>query len=169
VTIRQDPATVTGPALRRFMRRWATGVAVVTTTAQDRPTGCTANSFTSVSLTPPLVLVSLAQQSRTLASIMRHGAFGVCLLGRRQRGLADRFASAPPEDRFTGVAHRTVDGVPVLTDAMAAMACRVEHTIAAADHVLVLGRPTWCDCDGSPDPIVHFGSHYQSLAGPPHD
>jgi len=156
---------VTGPALRRFMRRWATGVAVVTATDEGRPTGCTANSFTSVSLTPPLVLVSLAEQSRTLGSITRHGAFGVSLLGRRQRDLADRFATAPTGERFAGVDHTLVDGTPVLTGAMAAMVCQVEHAIPAADHVLVLGRPTWCDCDGSPDPIVHFGSHYQSLAG----
>jgi flavin reductase (DIM6/NTAB) family NADH-FMN oxidoreductase RutF len=146
------------------MRRWATGVAVVTATAQGRPTGCTASSFTSVSLSPPLVLVSLYRSSRTLAAIAGHGAFGINLFGRQHRDPADRFATAPAEQRFGGVGHRLVRDVPVIDEAMAALVCRVEHTVAAADHLLVLGQPVWCDQRGVADPLVHFGSHYQCLA-----
>ncbi|MFJ9454267.1 flavin reductase family protein [Kitasatospora sp. NPDC101447] len=161
---RPETPAVTGPALRSVMRRWATGVALVTATPQGRPTGCTASSFTSVSLSPPLVLVSLRRSSRTLAAITGQGAFGINLLGRHHQDLADRFATAPAEQRFAGIGHRLVRDVPVIDEAMAALVCRVERTVAAADHLLVLGQPLWCDRNGAADPLVHFGSHYQCLA-----
>ncbi|MFH8384322.1 flavin reductase family protein [Kitasatospora sp. NPDC018058] len=164
VTPRPETPTVTGPALRSVMRRWATGVALVTATAQGRPTGCTASSFTSVSLSPPLVLVSLYRSSRTLAAITSQGAFGINLLGRHHQDLADRFATAPAERRFAGIGHRLVQDVPVIDEAMATLVCRVERTVAAADHLLLLGQPIWCDQHGAADPLVHFGSHYQCLA-----
>ncbi|MFE9423196.1 flavin reductase family protein [Kitasatospora sp. NPDC006697] len=164
MTARPDPGAVTGPALRSVLRRWATGVALVTATAQGRPTGCTASSFTSISLSPPLVLVSLDRGSRTLAAITGAGAFGINLLGRHHRDLAERFATAPADRRFDGVGHRLVREVPVVDGAMAALVCRLERTVAAADHLLVLGQPVWCDQRGTADPLVHFGSHYQCLA-----
>ncbi|WFE58739.1 flavin reductase family protein [Micromonospora sp. WMMD712] len=155
---------VGGPELREFMRNWATGVAVVTSRAAGHPVGCTVNAFTSVSLRPPLLLVSLARTSRTLAAITAEGGFAVNLLGRRQRALADRFATGVVEDRFAGVAYRALDGMPLLDGAMAAAVCAVTQLIAAADHVLVLGAPYWCEATGDADPAVFLGGRYRTVS-----
>ncbi|WP_063643007.1 flavin reductase family protein [Actinoplanes sp. N902-109] len=151
-----------GAELRTFMRSWATGVAVVTGAVAGRAAGCTVNAFTSVSLDPPLLLVSLATTSRTLAAVETTGVFGVNLLTRRQARLADRFA-APLPDRFAGVAHRMVDGVPVLDGALAAATCTVARTIAVADHVLVLGTPVRVGLRTDADPAVLFGGGYRAV------
>jgi flavin reductase (DIM6/NTAB) family NADH-FMN oxidoreductase RutF len=163
VTISAEQAAVTGRAFRSFMRNWATGVTVVTSSFGQHPIGCTVNAFTSVSLHPPLVLISLAEQSRTLAAIMTRDAFGINLLAWRQRHLAQQFAAAS-DDRFTEVPYRLECGVPVLEGAMAAAVCEVERAIVAADHVLVLGRPQWFDCADSPDPVIFFGNGYRTFS-----
>ncbi|MFF3867912.1 flavin reductase family protein [Micromonospora sp. NPDC001898] len=157
------PAPVSGPELREFMRNWATGVAVVTSRLAGRPVGCTVNAFTSVSLRPPLLLVSLARTSRTLAAITAEGGFAVNLLDRRQRELADRFATAAG-DRFAGVAHRTVDGLPLLDGAMAVAVCTVTQLIGVADHTLVLGSPYRFQAGDDADPAVFFGGHYRTVS-----
>ena len=158
---------VTGAELRGFMRSWTTGVAVVTSSHLGLPTGCTVNAFTSVSLRPPLVLVSLAETSRTLAVITHRQVFGVNLLTARQTVLAARFASSA-SDRFVGLDYRTEHGVPLFTEALATMACTVDQTIAAADHVLVLGRPILPILLGGrqeAEPAVFFDGRYRSLSG----
>jgi flavin reductase (DIM6/NTAB) family NADH-FMN oxidoreductase RutF len=167
--IRTDlAATATPAAVRGFMRKWATGVAVVTSCSAGTPVGCTVNAFTSVSLCPPLLLVSLAQRSHTLAAATAWGAFGVNLLTWRQRHLAEQFAGAA-SDRFCGVEHRLWRGVPVLDGALGVAVCTVEQIIPVADHALLLGSPQWCDdraeaaqLDGhDAAPAVFFGGGYR--------
>lgn len=158
--------SVTGPDLRRFMRRWPGGVAVVTTAHEGRPAGCAVNSFISVSLRPPLVLVSLAERSRTLAAIGECRAFCVNVLARRQHRLAEHFATTPG-DRFAGVPYRWEGGVPVLDGTVAAAVCTVERIISAADHALVLGAPRWCAQDESAEPVVFFQGAYYVLPDHP--
>jgi 3-hydroxy-9,10-secoandrosta-1,3,5(10)-triene-9,17-dione monooxygenase reductase component len=153
---------VDGPALRAFMRNWPGGVAIVTARRGRQPTGCTVTAFISVSLNPPLVLVSLAEQSRTLSAITAQGAFGVNVIPWDQRHLAERFAATSP-DKFIGVNYRWRGGVPVLLGAMAAMVCSVDQVLAASDHILIFGRPTWCDHDGGTDPVILFGGAYSPL------
>lgn len=151
---------VSGPELRRFMRRWPTGVAVVTTSAADRPAGCTVNSFTSVSLSPPLLLVCMSDTSRTLSAILRQGLFCVNLLGRRQRRLAELFAGTSP-DQFRDLPFRLVHGMPVLDGVIAATVCEVQSYLPAADHVLLLGTPRWCTPpDNDEQPMVFFAGQY---------
>jgi 3-hydroxy-9,10-secoandrosta-1,3,5(10)-triene-9,17-dione monooxygenase reductase component len=149
-------ANAAGPdEFHRFMRAWATGIAVVTGHGAARPVGCTVTAVMSVSLRPPLLLVSLANESRTLAAIRYQGSFGVSLLAGDQAHLAEHFATAPG-DRFARVPHHVVDGVPVLDEALATAACHVERVIAAADHTLVLGRPHWYGECGAEVPLVRF-------------
>jgi len=148
---------------RTVMGHFATGVTIVTSSFGQQPIGCTVNAFTSVSLHPPLVLVSLAEQSRTLAAITTRDVFGINMLAWRQRHLAQQFAAAS-DDRFTEVPYRLECGVPVLEGAMAAAVCEVERAIVVADHVLVLGRPQWFDCADSPDPVIFFGGWYQTFS-----
>ncbi|HZR48592.1 MAG TPA: flavin reductase family protein [Streptosporangiaceae bacterium] len=155
---------VTSSGLRQFMRNWPGGAAIVTACRDGHPAGCTVTAFFSVSLNPPLVLISLSRQSRTLSAIAEHGAFGVNVLSWRHRGLAGRFAE-PHTDRFADVPYRLQDSVPILEDAMAALVCELEQLFPAADHTLVLGRPQWYVCDDSQDPVVLFGGTHQRIAG----
>ncbi|GAA2713848.1 flavin reductase family protein [Micromonospora olivasterospora] len=157
------PGGVSGPVLREFMRNWATGVAVVTSHVDGRPVGCTVNAFTSVSLRPPLLLVSLGRASRTLAAVTAEGAFAVNLLDRRQCQLADQFA-APIPNRFAGVPHRIRDGLPLLDGAMAVAVCTVTQVIGVADHALVLGAPYWCQARPGAEPAVFFGGGYRAVS-----
>jgi 3-hydroxy-9,10-secoandrosta-1,3,5(10)-triene-9,17-dione monooxygenase reductase component len=160
--------TVEGPALRRFMRRWPGGIAVVTTVADRygrQAVGCTVSAFISVSLRPPLVLVSLAEHSSTLAAVAERQIFCVNVLAESQRELAEQFATASV-DRFAGVAYGWEQGVPVLEGTVAAAVCRVDRIVAAADHALVLGVPQWCRQDENADPVVYFEGAYYTL--PPH-
>lgn len=158
--------TATGPALRRFMRRWPGGVAVVTSAVgaeMAEPVGCTVSAFISVSLCPPLVLVSLAEGSRTLAAIEQQGRFGVNVLAAAQDALATRFA-APTGDRFADVPYHWEHGVPVLEDTAAGAVCVVDRIVAAADHALVLGALRHCRQDDTTRPVVFFAGSYYALS-----
>lgn len=157
-----DKVPVTEQALRHFMRSWPVGVAIVTGALDGRPAGCTVNSFISVSLRPPLVLVSLAHSSRTLATIAATRAFGVNVLTRHQRELAERFATGTG-DRFASVHYRWEHGIPVLEGTSAAAVCGVDRIIDVADHALLLGRPQWCFAVNGGDPLVFTGQAYWTL------
>ncbi len=89
-------------SLRHFMRQWATGVTLVTCALAEERQGMTVSSFTSVSLTPPLILVSLEIGSATHALLSRVGSFAVSILEESQQAISDRFAGRDPEiiDRF---------------------------------------------------------------------
>ncbi|MBK3576104.1 flavin reductase family protein [Streptomyces sp. MBT65] len=137
---RAEASTLAPDPFHRFMRTWATGITVVTTRRAERLFGCTVTAFTSVSLRPALLLVSLARGSRTLAAVQERGVFAVNVLPDDLGALADRFATMPG-DRFATVAHRLVEGVPVLEEAMASVVCRVHSAVPVADHMLVLGHP----------------------------
>ena len=91
--------TLTGADFRAFMRTWPTGVAVVTSTAGPEPVGCTVNTFTSVSLCPPLLLISLARHSGTLAAITRRESFGVNVIGFADRAPGRRGGRSWAGDR----------------------------------------------------------------------
>ncbi|MFD5825256.1 flavin reductase family protein [Lentzea sp. NPDC060358] len=161
MTARAEPA-LTGADFLGFMRAWPTGIAVVTSTAGTAPVGCTVNAFTSISLRPPLLMVSLARHSGTLAAIRRRESFGVNVLGFAHRLLATRFA-APGGDRFAGVDWSPQLGVPVLDAAAAAVVCDVRQIVEVADHVLVFGSPCWCGQRDEDDPLVFFGSAHRRL------
>ena len=133
---------VTDPAeLRRALGRFATGVTIVTTRTDDgRMEGLTANSFSSVSLDPPLVLWSLRRNARSLPSFMVANWFVVHVLGSHQRDLSARFASGT-ENRFEGLAFEAgLGGCPVLADGLAHFECSVHDRVEAGDHVIFLGR-----------------------------
>ena len=133
---------VTDPGeLRRALGRFATGVTIVTTCTKDgRLEGLTANSFTSVSLDPPLVLWSLNRSARSLPSFLGARWFAVNVLGSHQSGLSARFAGAVA-DRFAGLRFATgLGGCPVLEDGIAHFECSVYDRMEAGDHVIFLGR-----------------------------
>ena len=145
---------------RDFMRHWPTGVAIVTAAGPDGPVGCTVNALMSLSLDPPLLLVSFGEDSRTLAVIRRTELFGASVLAAEQGELSERFCHRAPAERFDGLALRVEHDVPLLAGAAAHMVCRVQELQRCADHVLVVGAPVWQSVDSRRGPLLlHRGEH----------
>lgn len=135
-------------ALRQAMGRFATGVTVVTTVHRETIHGMTANAFLSVSLRPPLVLVSLGR-CRMSEMLPRTGRYGISVLAHDQEHFAAHFAAQRPSPvEPTFVWHK---GLPLLDDALAHLVCRVVDVHTAGDHVLWIGEVEHLDHrDGQP-------------------
>lgn len=126
--------------LRQVCGLFVTGVTVITTGADGRAAGTTVNSFTSVSLNPPLVLFCIHHQSRLRLELAESGKFAVNLLARRQERLARAFAGKQTAN-FDHVAyHHSAHGAPVLSDALAYLACDIVNEFPGGDHTIVLGE-----------------------------
>lgn len=128
-------------ALRDAFGAFLTGVTVVTTVdATGAPIGFTANSFSSVSLDPPLLLVCLAKTSRNYATLTGAKGFGVNILAEGQKDVSNTFAR-PVEDRFAAVSWKPGPfGAPVFADVAAWFDCSTHEVVDAGDHVILIGR-----------------------------
>lgn len=125
---------------RRALGQFATGVTVVTTLAGDgRKVGMTVNSFSSVSLDPPLVLWSVARHAPSFQDFTTATHFGVNVLAAHQHHLCKQFAT-PSEDKFAGVKCVAGACVPVIEDTLAYFVCRVVQQYDGGDHVILLGQ-----------------------------
>ena len=150
--------------LRSALGRFATGVTVITTCDRDgRLEGLTANSFSAVSLDPPLVLWSLRRHAPSLQRFLAARRFAVNVLSTRQRDIARHFARRHA-DKFAGVAHCAGHGgCPLITDALATFECDVEATPEGGDHVIFIGRVIRAAFrDG--DPLIFSDGRYRDLA-----
>lgn len=131
---------IDGAQMRRVLGHFATGVTVITAQPGPTPVGIVANSFTSVSLDPPLVLFCAAENSETWPEIRDAGRFCVNVLSHEQEELAKRFA-AKGTDRYEGVQYApSGSGNPRLAGAIAHIDCRIADEHQAGDHVIVVGR-----------------------------
>jgi flavin reductase (DIM6/NTAB) family NADH-FMN oxidoreductase RutF len=157
-------ASIDTPALRRAFGTYATGVVVIGARGEDGlPVGMTVNSFSSVSLSPPLVSFCPARSSFAFPVYRTMAHFSVSVLGEEHRGISDRFARAG-EHKWSGVKHRLGEGgVPVLEDAVAAFECAVEERFDAGDHVIVVGRVLRFEHHGERSPLLFHGSRYHGL------
>jgi flavin reductase (DIM6/NTAB) family NADH-FMN oxidoreductase RutF len=145
---------------RDFMRHWPTGVAIVTAAGRNGPVGCTVNALMSLSMEPPLLLVSLGEDSRTLEVIRRTERFGASVLTPEQAELSERFCHCAPAERFAGLELRVEHGVPLLAGAAAQTVCTVQDLHQVADHVLVVGAPVWQAVAAAREPLLlHRGGH----------
>lgn len=137
--LRNDPAPG-DRALRNALGCFPTGVAIVTAQSPDGiPLGLTINSFSSVSLAPPLILWSLREHSPLMASFVLGMPFTVNVLGCGQEAVARQFASPSP-DRFAGVSwHAEQQGLPHIAGAIAYFDCRLCNIHRAGDHRLLIG------------------------------
>jgi flavin reductase (DIM6/NTAB) family NADH-FMN oxidoreductase RutF len=135
---RETSPSISSTEFRASVGEFATGVTVVTATTTDRLAGMTLNSFTSVSLDPLLVLVSLAHGSRTLDVVLEGRTFAVSMLRRWQRDVADRFARRAAD--FPRYLVEESDGFVFVVDALVHLGCHVHQIIPAGDHDLVLGE-----------------------------
>ena len=150
-------------ALRRVLGSFVTGVTVVTTSAADGvPHGFTANSFTSVSLDPPLVLVCIGHAVEGLEVYRKCREFAVNILADSQQAISETFATEHP-DRFCGVRwHKGSRGSPILEDCVASLECAPVQRIEAGDHMILIGRVVACEhSDGRP--LVFCRGSYLSL------
>lgn len=143
-----------------MLGRFATGVTVITGMAGGEPVGLAVNSFTSVSLEPPLVAFCVAERSRTWPRLRTSGAFCVNVLAEDQEALSRAFAGRPP-DRFLGVGWRPGrSGVPVLAGVVAWIECTVEAEHVAGDHMIVVGRIADLDVGHEGRPLVFYRGGY---------
>ncbi|MGE5249965.1 MAG: flavin reductase family protein, partial [Bacteroidota bacterium] len=144
--------------LRRSMRAWSSGVTIVTATHSGTSHGMTVSSFTSVSLEPPLIIISLHTDSRTHRLISASGAFAVNILAAEQQELSERFAGRDlsGEDRFAGLETESfVTGAPAFTGALAVLDCRVRQEIPVGMNTLFLAEVVGARGDGEGEPLVY--------------
>ena len=171
------------PAFRTSLRLFATGVAVVTTLDGDRPWGTTVNSFNSVSLHPPLILVAFDHGRRIVSPLRKTGRYVVNILGEEQRVLSDCFAGgpsprdgrapartspstpAPRRDELCGAPwHVGRLGLPVLDDAIATLECTIVDVHPAGDHDLYIARVEHASATaGEPMPLIYYSGRYLSI------
>ena len=128
-------------ALRRAFGTFVTGVTVITTLEADgTPRGMTANSFTSVSLDPPLLLVCVGKSASSFQAFSRSDCFAVNLLHEGQVDTSAVFASKSP-DKFRSVNHDQVHtGAPILTDSLTWFDCTAHSRVEAGDHLILIGQ-----------------------------
>lgn len=155
-----DPA-----AMRTVMGHFATGVCIVAAVDDEGPVGLAVNSFTSVSLDPPLVLFCAADDLDVWLRIKEAATFAVSILKEDQEDVS-RVFSQPDADRFSRVgwspAPRT--GAPVINDALAYVDCRIEALHPGGDHTIVVGRVEEVGVYSNDAPLVFFRGGYTRLA-----
>ena len=145
------------------MRRFATGVAIVTTSLDGRIHGFTVNSFASVSVAPPTVLICVNRIATAHPLIAASQHFCVNVLALDQRRLAERFAGGEPRSRFDGVPYRIgVTGSPVLEGTVAHVDCRVNEELTASTHTIFLGEVLDAGSRDAP-PLGYFNREYRAL------
>jgi flavin reductase (DIM6/NTAB) family NADH-FMN oxidoreductase RutF len=152
--------------LRRACGQFATGVTVVTVGDGGGFRGMTANSFTSVSLDPPLVLVSVDRRNRTHELLAEGVPFVVNVLSQAQQCWSDRFAGrhGDVQHQFDDIPHTlSPDGVPIIAEAPASFACRVVAIHEAGDHSLFIGQVEGIEQAAGETPLLFFGGKYRSL------
>jgi flavin reductase (DIM6/NTAB) family NADH-FMN oxidoreductase RutF len=154
-----DPRT-----LRDALGCFATGVTVVTCLDGDgRPVGLTANSFTSVSLDPPLLLVCIAKEAASAAALREAAHFAVNVLQRGQQPASIRF-STRDQDRFGATPWSTGEfGAPVLMESLGVFECSAHAVYEGGDHDILVGQVVKASFDPGLDPLLYFRGKYRRL------
>lgn len=158
--------TISADELRMAMRHWATGVTIVTAQYNGTRHGMTVNSFTSISLDPPLVLVSLERVTRTRQFVINTGYFGVTILKEGQLHISDRFAGRDTEfqDRFIDLeTFSLVSEVPLLKSGLVSFDCRVSAQYEAGNHTLFIGEVLAVENNPIQEPLIYHNQAYRQL------
>jgi flavin reductase (DIM6/NTAB) family NADH-FMN oxidoreductase RutF len=148
------------------MRAWTTGVAIVTATHEGQRYGMTVNSFTSISLDPPLISVTLKQLTHTHELVHKSGEFAMTILSAKQRDLSDIFAGkiADIKDRFEGVeTEKLLIDAPLIKGGMAFLNCRVMNSITAGENTLLLAEVIAARGEGEGAPLVYHNRVFWKL------
>ncbi len=149
--------------LRRVMGHFATGVTVITTRDKDGiPNGLTANAFLSLSLDPPLVLISVDKSTQCYSCFECRNPFTVNFLSEHQEELSRRFATKGI-DKFAGLKwHEGRNGAAILDDVLGYVECRITQCLDGGDHTIVVGEIVHAHASGE-RPLLFFKGKYQRL------
>jgi flavin reductase (DIM6/NTAB) family NADH-FMN oxidoreductase RutF len=156
---------ITADEYKGLMRHWATGVTIITTQGPDGPHGMTANSFTGVSLDPPLVLICVDRRTRTHEFLKEDVIFGVHILHMSQEELSSRCAGVQGEagHLLADLPHQAGPcGAPLLDDCLAALECRVRAAYEGGDHTIFLGE-VLSTRTREGEPLLYFNRGYHPL------
>lgn len=167
----ESPATFDGLAYRKVLGQFATGVTLVGTRLPDgEPWAMTANSFTSISLDPPLVMVAVSHGLTSNDAIRRTGAFTVSILRAEQIELARRYSRRDrPPDQFGDVRLvRAATGAPIFDGALGWLDCTLHDLTEQGDHTVFFGRVEALElADETADPLLYYNSTYARLVAAP--
>lgn len=163
-----EMTAVDAQTFRTTLAQWASGVTVVTTLHEGQRLGITASSFSSVSLTPPRILICVAKRLFTHQAILSSGIFAVNILAADQQEVGMRFAGMLPEqeDRFAGLAMTTAQtGAPLLPGTLGWLDCRLSATHDGGDHSIFVGDVVvaWGQEDDAA-PILYYHRRWRALA-----
>ena len=149
---------------RNALGMFATGITIVTTMGPNgEPIGMTANSFSSVSLDPPLVLWSVGEFAGSYGIFTKAEHFAVHVLRKDQEDLSNLFASRG-EDKFGDIAWSKGDyGSPILPEYAACFQCTMEHTYPGGDHMILVGRVRSFDDRGEEEALLYFRGKYRMI------
>jgi flavin reductase (DIM6/NTAB) family NADH-FMN oxidoreductase RutF len=172
VTSLSQPLDEAQPIEARLLRNvcglFVTGVTVITSGERGRSMGATVNSFTSVSLDPPLVLFCLHKESRLRPVVEESRKFVVNFLAGRQERLARTFAKKDTAAIDEVVHHRSSEGMPILSEALAFLACRLTSEFEGGDHTIFVGEVVEL---GAPrenhEPLIFFRGSMSELEDEP--
>lgn len=155
------PPDFSTPEFREALGMFATGVTIVTArTPEGDLVGLTANSFNSVSLTPPLVLWSLARSAGSMAAFSTGSHYAINILGADQQALARQFA-AKDVDRYQGVQFSLgASGAPLLQGAAATFECFNRSRYEEGDHVIFVGEVERCNHRAGASPLLFHGGRF---------
>jgi flavin reductase (DIM6/NTAB) family NADH-FMN oxidoreductase RutF len=161
-------APLTSLDFRRALGQFATGVTVVTVEREVRRVhGMTANSFTSVSLVPPLVSVCIDQLAHLLPLVKRRRLFGISVLKENQHDISEFFARTeqpPREESQLEVRFRwDAEGIPLLEDVLCQISCRLHSAHVAGDHTILVGEVLSASLY-SGKPLIYFRGDYTGLS-----
>jgi len=152
------------------MAQFASGVTIVTAwDGAQQPVGLTASAFTSVSLSPPLVLVCVAHNAQSYAALRAAERFAVNILAASQESLSNSFATSKTNsaEKFVGVTYRPGRlGLPVLDEAVAQIECSTVHAYPGGDHTIFVGRVEAAECRTESEPLLYFRGRYGRVAQP---
>jgi flavin reductase (DIM6/NTAB) family NADH-FMN oxidoreductase RutF len=153
--------------LRAAMRAWSAGVTVVSAVYEGTTHGMTVNSFTSISLDPAIITVSLQSSTRTQEIVSKSRMFGLTILSAEQAKVSDLFAGRNPEieDRFAGLQTETlVTGAPLIVGGLAWLDCRVVETYDAGMNILYIAEVLAARSFGDGQPLIYHNRKYWNLA-----
>lgn len=156
-------------AYKDVMSCFASGVTVVTTLCDGVPHGLTVSAFSSVSVTPPRVLICLGNDTDSKPLVERSQRFAVHILGRDHAALGPRFAKLVPglPDPFQGLAHRVErTGSPILNDCLAWLDCEVDSSLAVGDHTIFVGAVRAAG-HAHGEPVLYFNRAWRVLGPSP--
>jgi len=162
----QTVITLDPESLRVAMRAWSAGVTVVTAAFENQRHGMTVNSFTSISLDPALITISLQQNTRTHEFVVKSQAFGLTILSATQANLSNIFAGRTKEieDKFAGLEIETlVTGSPLIVGGLSWLDCRVLQTFDAGMNTLFVAQVVAARGIGGGDPLIYHNRQYWTL------